>query len=103
MTRKGDAKFNGKLTCGLKNEIRNLVNFHASIRKSESFHFHGLLLSKAYKVSDENAEELCPMTWKTDEKLEKKLTLGSKNDRNLANFNANSDKSENLHFDVLLL
>ena len=102
MTRKSDAKFNRKLTCGLKIEIRNLFNFHAIIRKSERFHFHGLLLSKAYKVLDENAEELYPMTWKTDEKLEKKLTLGSKNDRNLANFNANSDKSENLHFDVLL-
>ena len=102
MTRKGDAKFNGKLTCGLKNEVRNLVNFHASIRKSESSYFHGLLLFKAYKVSDENAEELCPMTWKTDEKFEKKLTLCSKNDWNLANFNADSGKSENLHFDVLL-
>ena len=102
MTRKGDAKFNGKLTCGLKNEMKNLVNFHASIRKSECFHFHRLLLSKAYKVLDENTEELCPMTWKTDEKFEKKLTLGSKNDRNLANFNVNSGKSENLHFDVLL-
>ena len=32
------------------------------------------------------------------------VTLGSKNDiRDLVNFNANSDKSENLHFDVLLL
>ena len=32
------------------------------------------------------------------------VTLGSKNDiRDLMNFNANSDKSENLHFDVLLL
>ena len=37
-------------------------------------------------------------------KFEEKLTLGSKNDmRNLVNFNASSGKSENLHFDVLLL
>ena len=35
-------------------------------------------------------------------KIEEKLTLGSKND-NLVNFNASSGKSENLHFDVLLL
>ena len=36
--------------------------------------------------------------------LKKKLTLDSKNDvRNLVNFNLSSDKSENLHFDVLLL
>ena len=32
------------------------------------------------------------------------LTLSSKNDtRNLVNFNASSGKSENFHFDVLLL
>ena len=38
------------------------------------------------------------------QRFEKKLTLGSKNDmRNLVNFNASSGKSENLHFDVLLL
>ena len=33
MTLKGDAKFTGKLTCGLKNDLRHLVNFHASSRK----------------------------------------------------------------------
>ena len=38
------------------------------------------------------------------ESLKKKLTLDSKNDmRNLVNFNLSSGKSENLHFDVLLL
>ena len=30
MTLKGVAKFKGKITRGLKNEIKNLVNFHAS-------------------------------------------------------------------------
>ena len=31
MTLKGDAKFKGKLTSGLRNfDVRNLVNFHAS-------------------------------------------------------------------------
>ena len=44
------------------------------------------------------------MTLKSDAKFEEKLTLGSKNDmRNLVNFNASSGKSENLHFDVVLL
>ena len=47
---------------------------------------------------------LCLMTLKSDVKFEEKLTLGSKNDmRNLVNFNASSGKSENLHFDVVLL
>ena len=44
------------------------------------------------------------MTMKSDEKFEEKLVLGSKNSMtNLVNFNASSDKSENLHLDVLLL
>ena len=44
------------------------------------------------------------MTLKSDAKFEEKLALGSKNDmRNLVNLNASSGKSENLHFDVLLL
>ena len=44
------------------------------------------------------------MTLKSDAKFEEKLTLGSKNDvRNLVNFAASSGKSENLHFDVLVL
>ena len=57
MTLNGDAKFNGKLTCGLKNDVRNLVNFHASSRKSGNFHFYGLLLSKAYKDLDEKVQK----------------------------------------------
>ena len=44
------------------------------------------------------------MTLKSDANLEKKLTLGSKNDmRNLVKFNASSSKSGNLQFYVLLL
>ena len=44
------------------------------------------------------------MTLKSDGKFEGKLTLGSKNKiRYLVNFNVSSGKSENLHFDVLLL
>ena len=44
------------------------------------------------------------MTLKSDAKFEEKLTLGSKTDMmNLVNFNGSSGKSENLHFDVLLL
>ena len=44
------------------------------------------------------------MTLKKDPHFEEKLTFCLKNDmRNLVNFNASSGKSENLHFDVLLL
>ena len=50
MTLKGDAKFKGKLTLGLKNDIRNLVSFNANSGKSENLHFDVLLLSKVYYV-----------------------------------------------------
>ena len=51
MTLKCDGIFKEKLTSGLKNDIKNLVNFHGSSRKSKNLHFHGLILSIAYKVS----------------------------------------------------
>ena len=57
MALKGVAKFKGKLTCGLKNDIRNLVNFHASSRKSENLHFGWILLSKACKYLDEKIQK----------------------------------------------
>ena len=44
------------------------------------------------------------MTIKGDPNFDEKLTFCLKNDmRNLVNFNANKGKSENLHFEVLLL
>ena len=44
------------------------------------------------------------MRVESDAKFEEKLALGFKNDMmNLVNFNASSGKSENLHFELLLL
>ena len=57
MTLKGDAKFKRKLTYGLKNNITNLVNFHASSQMSENLHFDRMLLSKAYKDLDEKIQK----------------------------------------------
>ena len=57
MKLKGNAEFKGKLTGCLKNDIRNLVNFYESSRKSENLHFDGLLLSKVYKVFDEKVQK----------------------------------------------
>ena len=97
MTLKGDAKFKGKLTCGLKNNIMNLVNFHASSQKSEYSYFDRILLSKANKGLDlKNTEEFCFMITKSDAKFEQKLTLSSKNDvRNLVSFHQTTQKSKN--------
>ena len=57
MTLKGDAKFKGKLICGLKKYIRNLVNVHASSRKSENLRFDWILLFKEYKDLDEKVQK----------------------------------------------
>ena len=38
-TMKGDAIFKEKVTGGLKNDTRNLPNFHVSSRKCENLHF----------------------------------------------------------------
>ena len=52
MTLKDDGRFKRKLTGGLKNDIRDMVTFYASSRKSENLHFDGFLLSKTYKALD---------------------------------------------------
>ena len=83
MTLKSDAKFKGKLTRGLKIDIRNLVNVHANSRKSDNFQLDGVLLSVANNVSE--------------------VRISKNGMRNLVNFNASNGKSENLRFDVLLL
>ena len=59
MTLKSYAKFEGKLTLGSKNDMRNLVNLNASSGKSQRLPFDVLLLSTAYKVSakDPHLEE----------------------------------------------
>ena len=73
MKLKDDAIFKEKLTGGLKNDIRNLVNFHASSRKSQNLHFNRLLLSKAYKVLDEKVQKsYVSRQWRV---IQKKLIL----------------------------
>ena len=81
MTLKGDAKFKRKQTRGLKNDTKNLVNFHASSGKSENFHFDGLLLSKECKVFGEKVHKnYVSWYWRVMQKLKKNwlLTLDEK-------------------------
>ena len=78
--------------------MRNLMNIIVSIDKSEKLHFNLLLLSIVYKVSAKKLQ-INYLLWlrdKTDSFLENDI-------RDLVNFNANSGKSENLHFAELLL
>ena len=79
MTLRGVAKFKRKLTCGLKNDIRNLVNFNASSGRSGNVHFDVLLLPIVYKISAWNcrgiishgAEKRSKLWRKTDFLFEK--------------------------------
>ena len=43
MTLKDDAKFEGKLTCGSENDIKNMANFHQSNLKSQNWDNDGIL------------------------------------------------------------
>ena len=104
MTLKGDAKFKGKLTSGLKNN-KEFDKFYATSRKFENSQFAELLLCKAYKDLDKKCiEELCLIILKSDAKFEENLTVGFKNDiRNLVYFNVSNGKFESFHLNVLLL
>ena len=100
MTLKGDAKFKGKLTPGLKNDINDLI-FVPAVGSLKICFLMGSFYPNHIKIYMKKKEKLCLITLKNDAKFEEKLTLGSKNNmRNLVNFNASS---ENLNFDVLLL
>ena len=60
MTLKGDPKVKEKVTCGLKNDLRNSVNFLSSSRKSQNLDFDGFFLSKAYKDLKEKLRKVVP-------------------------------------------
>ena len=70
MTLKGDAKFKEKLTCGLKYDMRNWVNFHPTTQKSENFFLMGSFVQSIQGLSYKNAEELSFMTLNSDAKIE---------------------------------
>ena len=104
MTLKKDARFEEKLTLGSKNDMRNLVNFNANGGKSENLYFDVLLLSIPYKVSVKKCKRIISHDTEKGPKFEEKLTFCLKNDmKNLVNFKTSNGKSENLHFDGLLL
>ena len=50
MKLKSGAKFEEKLTCGLKNDMKNLENFHQSTWKYQNWDFDGILLPKVVNV-----------------------------------------------------
>ena len=51
MTLKSDAKFEEKLTCGVKNDMRNLEHFYQSTRRSQNRDVDGIFLSEVENSS----------------------------------------------------
>ena len=99
MTLKGDAK----LTHSLKNDIRNLVNIHASSRKSENLHFDELFLTKAHKDLDEKVQKsYVSWHWRVMQSLKKNWLLVPKMTWGIWWIFIQQRKSDNFHFDVLL-
>ena len=98
MTLECDAKFEEKLTCGLKNDMRNLSIFHQSTQKFSKF---GLSLDpfiqsrKCMNLKLRGA--FCVIKMKNDAKFEIELTCNFKIDmRNLTNFDPSTQKSQNV-------
>ena len=93
LTPKSYANFEEKLTCGLKNDMRNLANFHQSTWKCQNWDFDGILKG----MTLEFAEELCIMAMKDNAKFKEELICHFKTDlRNLPNFDSSTRKSKNI-------
>ena len=91
-----DAKFDGKLTCAFKNDMKNLANFHQSMFGSLKI---GTLMGSFYpkqkNMKLKFTGEFCVMTMKNDAKFEEELTCEFKIDmRNLTNFEPSTRKSQ---------
>ena len=69
--------------------------FDCSCEISPNLYFPRLLLLKEYKIlAKKVTEELCLMTLKSDAKFEEKPICCFKNDKNLVNFDPNTQKSQ---------
>ena len=83
-----DTKFEGRLTCASKNDVRNLLNFHQSTWKPQNWDFDGIFFFvQSWKcMSLKFIGELCVMTVKSDAKIEEESTCQFKIDINLLEF-----------------
>ena len=87
MALKGDAKFEEKLTCGLKNDMRNMANFHGALESLKLGFWWDPLIQCRKSMSLKSTKELYVMTMKNDAKFEEELTCHFKIDMgNLMNF-----------------
>ena len=75
MALKSDAKFEETPTLSSKNYMKNLLNFHPTIQRSESFTSIGYFFPKYITFELKNTEELSLMTLNSHLKIEETLTL----------------------------
>ena len=79
MALKIDKKFEGKLTCASKNEIKNLANFHQSTWKSQNWDVYGILLSKVENLLAYNLQgSYVSWQWRMMQKLKRNWLVSSK-------------------------
>ena len=105
MTLTSHAKFGEKMTCGLEDDMRNLVNFHQNTWKCQNWYFHGILLSKVENAWAANLQRNYKlMTLKNDEKSEEELTCRFKIDMGIWRiFTRELESLKNFFFNGLLL
>ena len=94
------AKFEGKTTCVLKNDMRNLANFHRSMFESLKL---GTLMASFYPKQKMYELKIYMvvfvMTIENDAKFEDELTCQFKIDTmNLKNFDLSTRKSQKFAF-----
>ena len=87
MTLKSDAKFEEKLNCSLKNDMKNLANFHQSTQKCQKLGVWWSPLVQGRKcMSLKFTEKLYVMKMKNDAKFEEELTCHFKIDMRFDKF-----------------
>ena len=104
MTLKSDAKFKWKLISGLKKWQGIWLIFTQAVESLKICFWWVPFVESLWSFRWKSTEEWSFMTLESAAKFEENCLLVSKNDMmNLVNFIASTAKSENLHFDALLL
>ena len=91
-----NSKFEGKMTCASKNEMRNFPSFYNSTFESLKIGtFIGPFIQSRKYTSLKFTGELCVTIMRNDEKFEEDLTCQLKIDMmNLTNFDRSTRKSQ---------
>ena len=91
-----EATFEGKLTCGFKNDMRNLANFNQSMFESLKIGtFMGSFYPKQKMLELKTYRGVCVTAMKNDTKFEEELTCQFKIDmRNLTDFDPSTRKAQ---------